>query len=354
MSLVKSSLGCLAILIIISLGLFFAKFLVSIVPLLIGSLVFYTSKKYRALIFSAPQKIREITAGQVLLEGTVIKYDEELTSPYFKEKCLGYVYQQTEYISTDDGYDTKVLLDETDFKSFKLSTNFESIKVDGKQLDLKQIKPSTYTEHSLKPNVNDIVHSEYLLKNGEQIVLVGTAVKNFNRGYEIAKVGKEPFFVTTRNKIEEQRISFQVLKSLFPWMVIIYIVVNYFLFFAPSRNMPKSDLFAVLVFFGFPIMFIVFWQIGQNGKDWLSQIFQYLAGVCILTSLLTFPLLILFYMIDLDFYRIFYIVISVLSINALGLLFNYKKLLDYNSLTEKLDGKKNDFDDVHNSDEELY
>ena len=344
MTKLQMNLGCLAILIIVALGLLFAKFLVPIVPLVIGLLVFYTSNKFRATVFRAPQNIREITAGQVLLEGTVTKYDEELTSPYFKEKCIGYVYHQTEYIPTEDGYDGKVLLDETDFKSFMLSTQFESIKVDGKELDLKQLKPNNYTEHSLKPDVNDIVHSEYLLKNGDQIVLVGTAVKSFYQGFEIAKAGKEPFFVTTRNKIEEQKISFKVVKSLFAWMLIIYIAVNYFLFFAPSNNMPKSDLFAILAFFGLPILFLVFLLIGQQRKDWFSQIFQYLAGVCILSSLLTFPLLILFYMMELEFYRIFCIVISIISITALGLLFNYKKLTEYNLLTEKLTGKDNNVD----------
>lgn len=353
MSLVKSGLGCLTILLIIGIGMLVAKFLVPVVPLVIGFLVFYSSNKLRTAIFRAPQNIREITAGQVLLEGTVTKYDEELTSPYFKERCIGYVYLQNEYIPTEDGYDAKLLLNQTEFKSFMLTTQFDSIRVDGKQLDLKHLKPNSYTEHSLKPDVNDIVHSEYLLKSGDQIVLAGTAVKSFYQGFEIAKVGNEPFFVTTRNKIEAQKITYQVLKSLFPWIVIIYVVVNYFLFFAPSNNMPKSELFAFLAFFGLPILFLVFLLIGQQRKDWLSQVFQYLAAVCILSSLLTFPLLILLYMMELEFYRIFCIVISIISITALGLLFNYKKLTEYNLLTEKLTGKKNNINDVENTDEEL-
>ena len=51
---------------------------------------------------------------------------------------------------------------------------------------------------------------------------------------------------------------------MFPWMCALYIAVNYFLFFAPSKVVPKNDLFAYLSIFGLPVMFVVFLLIGKN------------------------------------------------------------------------------------------
>lgn len=340
------TLGCLALIIIGALCLLFAKFLVPIVPVLIGILAYYGTYKLRVTTFKKPQNIHELTEGPVLLEGTVVKDGADLTSPYFKENCIGYLYKEIEYVPNDDGYYNNVLKEELICSDFTLSTNSGSVKVIGHQLDLKRVIPKTHLVHSLKPDVNDIGYEEYLLKSEDKIVIAGTAVKNIYQRLDIAKFNNEPFFITSRNKIEQQKISHQVLRSLFPWMCVLYAVVNYFLFFAPSKNMPKNDVFVVFTFFGLPVLFLVFWLIGKDKKDWFSQVFQYLAGVCILSSLLSFPLLILFYMIKLDHYRIFCIFNSIVAVTALAMLFNYKKLIEYNTQSEKFTEKNSHNYDV--------
>lgn len=341
----------LAIVIISGLAAFlFAKFLVPIVPVVFGIVAFYGNVKLRKATFGKSNNIYELTEGQVLLEGTVLKLEHELTSPYFKENCIAYLYKEIEYEPTDDGYYDRVLSTKFECTDFNLSTNTGIVKVKGQQLDIKQLKPRIYTEHSLKPQINDIGHSEYLLKANDKIVLIGTAVKNIYQRFEIAKLNNQPFYVTTRNKIESQKISHQVLLRLLPWMVVLYFVVNYFLFFAPSQNISKSDVFAYLSIFGLPILFVIFWLIGKDKKDFISQVFQYLAGVCILSSLLSFPLTILFYMIELEYYRMHCIFISIVSVTALALLFNYKKLVGYNTQSEKFEDKTGSPYDIEKTD----
>ncbi|SOD13328.1 E3 Ubiquitin ligase [Pedobacter xixiisoli] len=333
------NIGCVVLCFGIALGVFFTKFLVPVIPLLIGSIAYFSTIKLKNITFKEPQKIAELNDGQVLLEGTVLKLEEEINSPYFNETCIGYLYKEIEYIPIDDGYNDDVKSIITECKNFTLSTNSGNITIKGNGLDLKQLNPRTHNEHSLKPDINDVGHVEHLLKNNDQVVIIGTAIKNIYQRLEIGKKDNEPFFVTTKSKIETQKISFQVLKRLFPWMCILYLVVNYILFFAPNKNIPKSDVFAFVAIFGLPVLFVVFWVIGKDKKDWFSQVFQYLASVCILSSLLSFPLIILFYMIELEFYKIYYIFISVLSVVALALIFNLKKLTAYNNQHEKIKEK---------------
>lgn len=332
-------MGCLVLFLGIALALFFAKFLVPIIPIVIVSIAYFSTKSLKDITFKEPQNLHELTEGRALLEGTVLKLDEETISPYFNEACIGYLYKEIEYIPNDDGYYNDVKSTITKCKNFTLSTSSGSIQIKGMGLDLKQLGMRTHNEHSIKPNVNDIGHEEHLLKHNDHIVIIGNAVKNIYQRLEISKKDNEPFFVTTRTKIEKQKISFQVLKRLFPWMCILYLIVNYILFFAPNVNIPKSDVFAFLAIFGLPVLFIIFWIIGRDKTDWLSRIFQYLASVCIFSSLLSFPLVILFYMIDLEFYRIYYIFISIVSLVALALVFNFKKLTEYDNEHEKLNEK---------------
>ncbi|MFC3561418.1 hypothetical protein [Pedobacter jamesrossensis] len=341
-----NNIGCVIIIFIIGFGVFYAKFLVPIVPIALGLLAYYTTNKLRASTFGKPQKIYELNEGQVLVEGTVIKLEAELISPYFRETCIGYLYKEIEYVPTDDDYNEELKVTKTACNDFTLSTSSGTIKIKGNELDFKKLKPRTYTEHSLKPKINDIGHAEYLLKNNDEIVIIGTAIKNIYQRFEIAKLNNELFFVTTRNKIEDQKINYQILVRLFPWMCVLYLIVNYFLFFAPSNDMPKSDVFAFVSIFGLPVLFVVFFLIGRDKKDWFSQVFQYLAGVCIFSSLLSFPLIILFYMIELEYYKIFCIVISIVSVTALALMFNYKKLVENNMQSEKLAAKEGNIYDV--------
>jgi len=328
--------GCLVLFVGIALAVFFTKFLVPIIPLIIGGIAYFSTIKLRNATFKAPQNVYELNEGQVLLEGTVVALEQEITSPYFKETCVGYLYKEIEYVPIEDGYKNDVKAELAECKNFTLSTNSGSIKINGSEIDLSQLSPTKRNEHSLKPNVNDIGHLEYLLKSNDQVVIIGNALKNIYQRLEISKKDNKPFFVTTRNKIESQKISFQVLKRLVPWMCLLYLVVNYILFFAPTQNMPKSDTFAFIAIFGLPILFIVFWLIGRDKKDWFSQFFQYLASVCIFSSLLSFPLIILFYMMELEFYKIYYIFISILAVVALGIVFNLKKLTEYNNQHEEI------------------
>ena len=335
------NMGCIVLCISIVLAVFFTKFLVPILPLIIGGIAYFSTIKLRNATFKTPQKVYELSEGQVLLEGSVLPLEQEIISPYFKEICVGYLYKEIEYVPIEDGYRNDVKTEVAECQNFTLNTNSGNIRINGAGLDLNQISPRKYNQHSIKPDINDVGHLEYLLKNNDQVIIIGNAVKNIYQRLEIGKKDNEPYFVTTRSKIEQQKISFQVLKRLIPWMCILYLVVNYILFFAPNVSMPKNDVFAFVAIFGLPILFIIFWIIGRDKNDFISQTFQYLASVCIFSSLLSFPLIILFYTIGLPFYKIYYTFISIIAVVALGIIFNLRKLTAYDQQYEKIHDHQN-------------
>ena len=323
-------LGCVAVIVALSLGLFFAKYLVPVVPIVLGIFVYMNTKYLKATVFTQTKNLNELTEGTVKLEGRAIPRVEQILSPYFKETCIGYLYTVEEYIPTDDSVRSELRSQSRECRNFVLNTNSGIININANHLDLSKLNPKTKDEHSLKYGENEIRHSEYTIKDNDEIVIIGDVKKNLFNEFEITKVDQKPFFVTTKNQVEAGKISYQMFLHVLPWLVLLYFLVNYFLFFAPLKDLPKSDAFAYITLFGLPILFIIFLALARDSQSWIGKIFRYLATVCILTSLLSFPLLILFYMIELEYYRMLCIEISIATIVALICLFNTKKLTQLN------------------------
>lgn len=331
MTRLQINLGCLGSFVLVSLGFLFAKFLVPIVPLVIAILLVFTKSQFKATNFSKQKKVSELTEGPARLAGKAIISEGELISPFFKEKCIGYHYLKEEYIPNDDGYSTNILLEQSARKDFRLETDYGSIAVNATKLILKDLAKRVKNEHSLKRNVNDLAYIESLLKNKDEVVIVGTVIKNEKGQLEIAKVGKALFFATTKEKVQEVKMGFQLLSRLSPWLVMMYFSVNYFLLFAPSLNIPTYEVFPYVAIFGLPIIFVVLAFATKDKEGFISKVLQFIAGVCFFTSLLNFPLIILFYTIELEFYRIFCIFLSIAIFTTFALGFNYKHLTEYNS-----------------------
>ena len=333
MTRLQINLGCLGIFVLVSLGFLFAKFLVPIVPLVIAIMLVFTKSQFKATIFSKQKKVSELTEGSAKLAGKAIISEGELISPFFKEKCIGYHYMEEEYIPNDDGYSTNILVEQSACKTFQLETDYGSIAVNATELILKDLAKRVENEHSLKRNVNDLAYIEYLLKNNDEVVIVGTVIKNEKGQLEIAKVGKALFFATTKEKVQEVKMGFQLLSRLSPWLVMMYFSVNYFLFFAPIINIPNYEVFPYIAIFGLPIICVVLAFATKDKEGSICKILQFIAGVCFFTCLLNFPLIILFYSIELEFYRIFCIFLSIAIFTTLALVFNYKHLTEFNSST---------------------
>ncbi|WP_026976785.1 hypothetical protein [Flavobacterium tegetincola] len=331
MTRLQINLGCLGLFVLVSLGFLFAKFLVPIVPLVIAILLVFTKSQFKATIFSKQKKVFELTEGPARLAGKAIISEGELISPFFKAKCIGYHYMEEEYIPNDDGYSTNILVEQFACKNFRLETDYGSIAVNATELILKELAKRVKNEHSLKRNVNDLAYIESLLKNKDEVVIVGTVIKNEKGQLEIAKVGKALFFATTKEKVQEVKMGFQLLSRLLPWLVMMYFSVNYFLFFAPSLNIPTYEVFPYVAIFGLPIIFVVLAFATKDKEGFICKVLQFIAGVCFFTSLLNFPLIILFYTIELEFYRIFCIFLSIVIFTTLALAFNFNHLTEYNS-----------------------
>ncbi len=323
------NLGCFGFFVIVPLALFFAKFLIPIIPILIVVVVFYYSKEIKATLFTSGKSLHGLAEGSIKLEGKATVLDEQILSPYFNEPCIGFQYTEEESVPTSDGYNTEILSQKKMCKDFTLTTKTGTIKINADRIKMSDLEVRKKTVHSLTFNVNDITHVERILKNDDEVVIIGDVMRKSGR-LEIAKLENNAFFVTTKSKIEGLKVSYQIFLQLMPWAAILYLTVNYFLFFAPIKEVPKNDAITYFFIFGLPILFIVFWLIGKEGESFPARIFQYLASVCIITSILSFPLLIVFHMIELAYYRIFCIMLSILAINAIMILVNSKQLTALN------------------------
>lgn len=329
------TLGCVVLIIGIAVSLMFMKYLVPVVPLVLGVLVYLGTNNLKAAVFTKAKNLHELTEGTAKLEGRATARSEEILSPYFKETCIGYLYTVEEYVPTDDSIRSELRSQSKDCRNFVLSTDSGTININANQIDLSQLKPKSIDVHSLKYNENDMRHNERTVKNNDEIVVIGDVRKNLFNEFEITKIDGKPFFVTTKNRVEASKISYQMFWQVLPWLILLYLVVNYFLFFAPTKDLPKRDAFAYFIFFGLPMLFLIFLALARDSQSWIGKLFRYLGSVCILTSLLSFPLLILFYMIELEYYRMLCIEISIATIVALMCLFNYNQLNRLNSGYQK-------------------
>lgn len=244
-----------------------------------------------------------------------------METPYFKDECVGYNYEKAEIDYFEESGDERTVsaIYKNDCLEFCLSDSTGKIKVNPTDLDV------TFLDVKTK-KIKKIRHSERTLKNGNEITILGTVVKNNWNELILQKSDENPFTISDKTVISRQEKSFQMLKLLLPYIILMYVGVNYFLFFAPEKNLGKSDAFSYFSIFGMPILGLAFNYIGKNSADFMKVLFSLLASICLGVTFLSVPLIFLFLMIKLDFYRILCIWLTILVCTTLAFVINFKRL----------------------------
>jgi hypothetical protein len=310
------------------IGLSFSRILVPLFPFIAGFLVWYTTKTQRKLIKTATTPIYQITEGWVKIQGTV-SASKTFKTPYFKHECIAYSYRKADisYHSEDNTEREGSVIIEEEFQDFYLTNATGKIKVILTRVNLALLPAKSEIIHSIKYAVDDIRYTERTLKNGDLISVLGYAIKNSNYHFELNEHGNRPLVIATPDFEDKTKKSFKVFKYLLPYFILMYLAVNYFLFFAPvKQHMEISTAFVLFIFFGMPILGVVFGVIGSRFSGFAKDLISGMGGICIVVSLLSFPLLCLLFMTKTEFYIIECVWASVLLCTTLAFAINYRKI----------------------------
>lgn len=313
------------------MALFFSHFIIAIAPIIGAILVWFVSKTSIKLIKTKFTPIHLLNEGLVKIQGTITA-PKTFTTPYFKQECIGYYYKKANitYDSESGSEYEKDASIEEEFQDFYLTDGTGKIKVIAPRFNLAFLPVKTDTVHSMKHAVDDIRHSERTLKNGDKISVMGYAKRNAGYNFEIIEQDNSTLVISNTDFESKTQKSFQVFKYLLPYLILMYISVNYFVFFAPVQHWKQHDALIVFGFFGVPILGIILAVIGKRETGFLYVFFSVLGGTLLLTSLLTFPLLCLLLMTKAAFYTVTWVWISVFVCTLLGIGINHKKLADLN------------------------
>ncbi|MFU1859410.1 hypothetical protein ACK8HY_20595 [Sphingobacterium sp. NGMCC 1.201703] len=311
--------------------LFFSRFMIAIVPIIAAITIWFASKTSIKLIKTKFTSINAVKEGSVKLHGTITAPDTFIT-PYFKQECIGYHYKKANLTydsETGSDYEINAIIDEK-FQDLFIADSTGTIKVTSQRFNLSFLPVKTATLHSFEHAVDDVRHTERTLKNGDRISVMGYARKNANDGFEIIEQPNNPVVISNAYFENKSRKSFQVFKYLLPYIVLMYLSVNYFMFFAPIKHWPQHDALVVFGFFGVPILGLIFAVLGKRVTGYPKVFFTVLGGTLLFVSLLTFPLLCLLLITKTAFYTIVCVWLCVFSSTLLGISINHKKLSDLN------------------------
>jgi len=323
--------GCLILIglgITLYIALSFSRILVPLFPIIVGLLVWYTTKTQRKLIKTATTPIYEIAGGWIKIQGTV-SAAKTFVTPHFKQECIAYTYRKADisYDSEDNTERENSVTTEEEFQDFYLTNPTGKIKVILHKINLALLPAKTDTLHSIKYAVDDIRYTERTLKNGDLISVLGYANKNSNHQFELSEQDNQPLLIATPDFEDKTKKSFKVFKYLIPYFILMYLAVNYFLFFAPvKQQIEKSTAFVLFIFFGMPILGILFSVIGTKINGFGKVVLSGIGGTCFVTSLLSFPLLCLLFMTDTDYYLIERVWASILLCTTLAFTIHYRKI----------------------------
>ncbi|TCD10511.1 hypothetical protein EZ449_09190 [Pedobacter frigidisoli] len=323
--------GCLFLIVVgllLFIALTFSHILIPLVPIIVGVLVLYTTKTQRKLIKTVPTPIYQITEGWVKIVGTV-SASKTFVTPYFKQECIAYNYRKADisYDSEDNTERENSAIIEEEFQDFYLTNATGKIKVIVNRLNLALLPAKTDTKHSIKYAVDDIRYTERTLKNGDLISVLGYAVKNSNYGYELTEQDKKILVIATPN-IEDKTIkSFRIFKHLTPYLILMYLAVNYFMFFAPvKQHVEKSTAFVLFTFFGMPILGVILGAVGTKFTGFSKDFISGIGGICFIVSLLSFPLLCLLFIANTEFYIIKRVWASIFACTSMAFIITYRKI----------------------------
>ena len=300
--------------------LFFNRFIVPAIPIIVGIMVYFYTKIQRTLIKKKPTLINQLSEGFVKIEGK-ISASNHIETPFFKEECIGYSYEKAEIDYDDETGNEykKSAVKKNDFLAFYISDATGKIKVNSENLDLSFLPERTKL-------ISTTRHTERTLKNDDEITILGTAVKNKWNDFELQKVDKNPFTASNKTAIYKQQKVFRAIKFALPYFILMYVGVNYFLFASMKIQLEENEIFPYFAIFGIPFFAIILGLIGSRFEGFANLILSNLAGTLFIVSFLTIPLLCLFYMIELEFYRIFCIWITIFVCTTLAFVMNFKRL----------------------------
>jgi len=329
----KNVLSDIKNLLLMALGLslftliFFQHFIVPIFPVIATVFAIYATKTQRKLLKTKQTPISSLKTGLVKIQGTV-EAPKIMESPFFKVQCIGYSYEKANISYNDEGSDyVTSATQQQDFQDFYLVNETGRIKVIADHLNLSFLPAQVKTIHSIKQNESDIRHTERTLKNGDLINVLGNAVKNDQQQFELQAESKSPLVISTSAIEYRTKKGLMVVKYLLPYFLLMYIAVNYFLFFAPVKlHVEKNTAFILFSFFGMPILAVFLGVTSNRIEGFFKSFLSNLAGICFGVSILTFPLLCLLFATEAEFYRILCIWASVFFCTTLGSIMNYKKL----------------------------
>ncbi|RZL31886.1 MAG: hypothetical protein EOO96_15240 [Pedobacter sp.] len=296
-------------------------------PLIVVAIVFFLTKTQRSFINKKPKPVYELTEGLAKIEGTV-NAPKIFETPYFKQQCIAYTYEEG-YITYDSEtgseHENNTLRKE-DFQDFYLRNATGEVKVILTQLNLSFLPAKTDTLRSLKYAVDDIRYTERTLKNGDFISVMGYAVRNSFNEFELREQENKPLVIGTQDFEDKTRKAFRVFKSLMPYLILMYVGVNYFLFAPIKIHIVESEIFPYFSIFGMPILAIILGLIGNRFDGFAKLILTNLGGICFSAFFLSFPLICFFYIIKLEFTRIFCIWATIVICTTLAFAMNYNRL----------------------------
>ncbi|MDR6969611.1 hypothetical protein J2X31_003644 [Flavobacterium arsenatis] len=321
-SVFSGILGLVAMVVFCSIFMliFFNQFIVPVFPVIVAVVVYFLTKTQRILIKKKYIPINQLSEGLVKIEGK-INASTTLETPYFKDQCIGYSYEKAEIDYDDETGNeyTKSAVLKNNFQEFYISDATGKIKVNPEGLNL------TFLTGKSKV-ISKTRHTERTLKNDDEITILANAVKNKWNEFELQKSDGNPFTISDKTNISKQEKSFQIIKLLLPYLVLMYVGVNYFLFTPIEIQIEQNEIFPYFAIFGMPILAIILGLIGSRFEGFANLILSNLAGTCFIVALLTIPLLCLFLMIEIEFYRIICIWTTIFVCTTIAFVMNFKRL----------------------------
>lgn len=307
--------------------IFFNHFIVPIFPFIATVFAIYVTKTQRRLLKTKQTPISSLKTGLVKIQGTV-EASKIMETPFFKVQCIGYSYEKANISYNDEGSDYVTSATQSnDFQDFFLINETGRIKVVSQHLNLSFLPAQVKTIHSIKQNESDIRHTERTLKNGDLINVLGNAVKNNQQQFELSAGPESPLVISTSAIENRTQKRFTAIKHLLPYLLLMYIAVNYFLFFAPIKlQVEKNTAFILFSFFGMPILAVILGVTSNRTYGFFKSFLSNLAGICFGVSILTFPLLCLLFATKTEFYRILCIWASVFFCTTFATIMTYRKL----------------------------
>ena len=325
----------LGICLLFTIILLFSHLIIPVAPVFVGAMVWYTTKTPIKLLKTQITPLHQVTEGVVKVQGTV-SAPAIFTTPYFKQECVAYHYKKANitYDSETGSENENEVSFEEEFQDFYLTNATGKIKVVANKLNVNFLSAKSYTIHSIKYAVNDVRHTERTLKNGDLINVMAYARRNADHELELIETEKQPLVISNNIFENESRKSFKTFKYILPYAVLMYVLVNYFIFFAPVKtHLAQSTAFVLFAFFGAPILGLIFAVVGRKAEDFFGAFLSTLGGVLLIVTLLAFPLLCLLLVTNAAFYTIVCVWLSMFVSVSLCMGINYKKLVKLNELS---------------------